>query len=157
MLQDLRVRANQALGTICEESVAHPHKDDEASHPRFFTLIVTHPEDRAARARELIAERSRGLLGRAFSRVFSHLKNLDPHFDFDAAIAPVPRVTQGNLAEWVDVHVDDLVAEFAPEDDTAVIATEEGDADDDDEDDASDSAGGADEGGEDGAEGSASG
>ena len=35
-------------------------------------------------------ERSRGLLARAFSRVFGHLQNLDPLFDFDAAIALVP-------------------------------------------------------------------
>ena len=92
MLQDLRVRANRALETICEESIPHPYEDDDASHLCFFTQIVTRLDDRAARARQLVEERSRGLLGRAFSRVFSHLLNLDPHFDFNAAIAPEPRV-----------------------------------------------------------------
>ena len=73
MLQDLRVRANRALSTICEESAPHPREEDYASHLCFFTEIVMRLEDRAARARELVEEGSRGLLGRAFSRVFSHL------------------------------------------------------------------------------------
>ena len=47
-------------------------------------------EARSVRTDRLMEERSRALLGRAFSRVFSHLRNMDPHFDFDAAIAPVP-------------------------------------------------------------------
>ena len=117
---------------------------------------MTRLEDQATRARELVEERSQGLLGHAFSRVFSHLLNLDPHFDFDAVIAPVPEVIQDNLAGWVDDHVDALVAEFAPEDDAVVFAAEEGDADDDDEGDTSDGAGGMDEDGEDGTEGSGS-
>ena len=62
MLKDLKVRVNRALDTICEEGVSHPHKDDDTSHLRFFTEIVTRLEDRAARARELVEERSRGLL-----------------------------------------------------------------------------------------------
>src|SRR5215216_5612997 len=93
------------------------------------------------RARELIEERSRDLLGRAFSHVFSHLLNMNPHFDFDAVIAPVPGVIHGNLAGWVDEHVNALVAEFAVVDDTVVIVAGGGDADDDDEDDASDNSG----------------
>lgn len=32
MLHDLRARANRALGTICDESAPHPHKNDYASH-----------------------------------------------------------------------------------------------------------------------------
>ena len=143
------------MSTICEESAPHPREEDYASHLRFFTEIVTRLEDRAARARELIEERSCGLLGHAFSRVFSELLNLDPHFDFDAAIASVPRVIQDNLANWVDDHVDALLAEFAPEDDAIMVATGEVEADDADEDHASDSSGGVDEDGEDGAESSA--
>ena len=81
MLQGLGVRANQALSTICEESAPHPREEDYASHLCFFTKIVTRQEDRATRAHELIEERSRGLLARAFSRIFSHLQSLDPHFD----------------------------------------------------------------------------
>ena len=124
------------MGTICDEGAPHPHETDFASHLNFFTNIMTHLENRAARNRELVVERSRGLLGRAFSRVFSHLLNCDPHFNFDAVLAPVPSVIQDNLAGWVDDHVDALVAEFAPKDDMVVIATEgDGAAGDDEEDD----------------------
>jgi hypothetical protein len=51
---------------------------------------VSRLEDQATRTHQLVEERSRDLLGRAFSRVFSHLLSLDPDFDFDAAIAPCP-------------------------------------------------------------------
>ena len=86
------------MSTICEESAPHTHEGDYASHLCFFTEIVTRLEDQVVRARELVEERSCGLPERAFSRIFSHLLNLDPHFDFDSAIAPVPRVIQDNLA-----------------------------------------------------------
>ena len=56
------------------------------------------------------------MLGHAFSRVFSHLQDRDPHFDFDAAIAPVPIAVRGYLARWVD-NVDALVRAFASDDD----------------------------------------
>ena len=105
MLQDLRVRANRELGSICEENVPHPRVEDYAS----YTLL----EDQATRARELVEERSRGLLGCAFSRIFSHLQNLDPHFDFDTAISPVPGAIRDNLSHWVDNHVDAIIREFA--------------------------------------------
>ena len=72
-------------------------------------------------------ERSRGLLGRAFSRVFSHLRNTFPDFDFDAAIAPVPQAIRGDLARWVEDNVDALVRAFASEDDAVVVAADEGD------------------------------
>ena len=55
MLRDLRTRANQALGTIRNEHAPHPHAEDYASHLRFFTDIVTRLENRAERARELVA------------------------------------------------------------------------------------------------------
>ena len=67
MLQDLRVRANRELGPIYEERAPHPHAEDYGSHLRFFTDVVTRLEDLAERARELVEEKSRGLLGRAFS------------------------------------------------------------------------------------------
>ena len=96
MLQDLRTRANQALGTICDEHAPHPHPKDHASHLRFFTDVVTRMENQAERAGELVEEKSRGLLARAFSCIFSHLRNINPNFDFDAAIAPVPEVIRDN-------------------------------------------------------------
>ena len=71
---------------------------DCASHLRFFTDVVTRLEARSDEARRLVEERSRGLLERAFSCVFSHLLNANPDFNFDAAIAPVPTVVRDNLA-----------------------------------------------------------
>ena len=58
MLDDLRTRANQALGAICDEHAPHPHSDDYASHLHFFTTVMTHLEDRAEMARELMDEKS---------------------------------------------------------------------------------------------------
>ena len=36
MLRDLRTKANQALGTICDEHAPHPHAEDYASHLHFL-------------------------------------------------------------------------------------------------------------------------
>ena len=140
MLRDLRTRANQALGTICDEHTPHPHAEDYASHLCFFTDIVTRLGNRAERDRELVEEKSRGLLGRVFSRIFSHLQNINPNFDFDATIAPVPEVIRDNLARWVDDNVDALVRAFASDDDAVVVMEDEGGAVDDGEDSASDGA-----------------
>ena len=76
-------------------------------------------------------KRGCGLLERAFSRVFSHLLNVDPNFDFDAAIAPVPTAVRGDLARWVEDNVDALVRAFTSEDDAVVVVANEGDVVDD--------------------------
>ena len=73
MLEGLRNRANIVLGHICDENAPHPHAYNYASHLCFFADMVTCLESRSERARQLVKERSRGLLGRALSRVFSHL------------------------------------------------------------------------------------
>ena len=99
MLATLRERANAALGNICEAAVSAPRATNYVGNLQFFTNIVTQLEVRSVRANRLVEERSRALLGRAFSRVFSHLQNMDPHFDFDAAIAPVPQAVRGDLAD----------------------------------------------------------
>src|SRR3954469_24529391 len=65
-------------------------------------------------------------IGRTFSRVFSHLHNMDPHVDFDAAIAPVPQAVRGDLADWVENNVDALVRAFTSDDDDVIVATDEG-------------------------------
>ena len=83
MLQGLRVRANNALGAICDESAPHPHESDYASHLNFFTDVVTRMEDQATQACQLVEGRIRGLLGHALSRVFNNLLNRDSHFDFN--------------------------------------------------------------------------
>ena len=72
---------------------------------------------------------SLGTRSRLSSATFS-TKTLD--FDFNAAIAPLPEVVQGDLASWVNDHVDDLIREFA--DDAAVPADGEDGADDDGDD-----------------------
>ena len=66
------------------------------------------------------------MLGRAFSRVFSYLLDRDPHFDFDAAIAPVPIAVWGDLARWVEDNVDALVRAFASDDDGVIVTANEG-------------------------------
>ena len=58
MLQDLRNRANIALGHICDENAPPPHSNDYASHLTFFTDVVTRLEARSDRARRLMEERS---------------------------------------------------------------------------------------------------
>ena len=52
---------------------------------------------------------------------------MDPHFDFDAAIAPVPQAVRDDLAHWVEDNVDALVRAFASDNDNTVVAADEGD------------------------------
>ncbi|KAE8772632.1 hypothetical protein D1007_55326 [Hordeum vulgare] len=61
-------------------------------------------------------EKSHDLLGQAASDVFSHLLRLDPYFDFASVLDPVRETICAALAEWVNVHMEDLVARVAPED-----------------------------------------
>ena len=95
MFEDLRLRANQALSSICEENVPSPLVADDAGYLNFFTKVVSCLEGGAGKARRLVEERSHDLLARAFSLVFSHLLCSDPDFDFEAAIAPIPGAIQG--------------------------------------------------------------
>ena len=83
-------------------------------------------EARSVRADRLVEERSHALLGRAFSRVFSHLRNMDPHFDFNAAIAPVPQAVRDDLAHWVEDNVDALIRAFTSDNDGVIVAADEG-------------------------------
>ena len=107
-----------------------------AGNLQFFTNMVTHLENRSERSRQLVEERSRGLLARAFSRVFSYLQNIDPLFDFDATIAQVPEAVRGDLARWVEDNVDALVRAFTSDDDRVIVAADEGDVVNGGEDDA---------------------
>ena len=127
MLRTLRERANIVLSNICEAAAKEPHETNYAGNLQFFTDVVTLLENRSERSRWLVEERSRALLGRAFSRVFSYLQDRDPHFDFDAVIAPVPIAVRGDLARWVEDNVDALVRAFASDDDGVVVGTNEGD------------------------------
>ena len=76
------------MGNICEAAAEELHEANYAGNLQFFTRVVTLLESRSERSHWLVEERSRALLGRAFSRVFSYLQGRDPHFDFDAAISP---------------------------------------------------------------------
>ena len=73
MLRTLRERANTALGNICEAAAMEPHEASYTGNLQFFTDVVTLLENHSERSRWLVEERSRALLERAFSRVFSHL------------------------------------------------------------------------------------
>ena len=116
------------MGNICEAAVGEPHAVNYAGNLQFFTDVVTQLEARSTRADRLVEERSRALLRRAFSRVFSHLRNMDPHFDFDAAIATVPQAVRGDLAHWVEDNVDALIRAFASDNDGMTVAADEGGA-----------------------------
>ena len=142
MLQTLRERANTALGYICEAAAKEPHEVNYAGNLQFFTDVVMLLENKSERSHWLVEERSRALLGHAFSRVFSYLQDRDPHFDFDAAIAPVPIAVRGDLARWVEDNMDALVRAFASDDDGVVVGANEGDVVDDPGDDGSAGGGG---------------
>ena len=141
ILRTLRERANTALVNIYDATTEQPHVTNYAGNLQFFTDVVTHLENCSERAHHLVEERSRGLLARAFSRVFSHLQNIDPHFDFDAAIASVPKAIRGDLARWVEDNVDALVRAFTSDDDGVVVAADEVDMVNDGEDGANDGEG----------------
>ena len=114
------------MNNICEAAAKEPYETNYAGNLQFFTNVVTLLENRSERSHWLVEERSRALLGRAFSRVFNYLQDRDPHFDFDAAIAPVPIAIRSDLAQWVEDNVDALVRAFATDDDGVVVAADEG-------------------------------
>ena len=116
-----------ALGNICKAAVDQPHAVNYAGNLQFFTNMVMQLEARSVGANRLVEERSRALLGHTFSRIFSHLQNMFPNFDFDATIAPVPQAVRGDLARWVEDNMDALVRAFASDNDNAVVAADEGD------------------------------
>ena len=64
-----------------------------------------------------------GVLFPASSVIF---RTWTPHFDFDAAIAPVPLAIRGNLAHWVEDNVDALLRAFTADDDGVVMVADEG-------------------------------
>lgn len=71
MFQALGLRSIRSLSSICNENVASPLVADDASYLSFFTKVMECLEGGSRRAGRLIEEKSRDLLARAFSRVFS--------------------------------------------------------------------------------------
>ncbi|KAE8799447.1 hypothetical protein D1007_25215 [Hordeum vulgare] len=115
MFQSLEGRASRALSDICGEGVSSPLVLDNGGHLGFFLRVVERFESGAEKAHTLVEERSRNLLGQGASDVFSHLLRLDPNFDFAAVLDLVPETIRAAQAEWVEVHVEDLVIRLAPE------------------------------------------
>ncbi|KAE8820774.1 hypothetical protein D1007_01082 [Hordeum vulgare] len=67
------------------------------------------------KALALTEEKSRDLLSQVALDIFSDLLRLDPDFDFAEVLDPVSETVRAALAEWVNVHMEDLVARLAPE------------------------------------------
>ena len=115
MFWSLERRATRALSDICGKCVSGPLIPDDSKCLGFFYRIVEHLEAGAEKALALAEEKSCNLLGQAALDVFSHLLRLDPDFDFASVLDPVPETICAALAEWVEVHVEDLVTRLAPE------------------------------------------
>ncbi|KAE8816597.1 hypothetical protein D1007_05939 [Hordeum vulgare] len=111
----LERRASRTLSDICGESASGPLVPDDAGYLGFFLRIMERLEVGSAKALTLAEEKSRDLLRQAASDVFSHILRLDPDFDFAEVLDSVPETFHAALAEWVEVHVEDLVARLAPE------------------------------------------
>ncbi|KAE8766246.1 hypothetical protein D1007_62688 [Hordeum vulgare] len=114
MFRSLERRATRALSDICGKGVSGPLTPDDSRCLGFFYLLVEHLEAGVEKALALTEEMSYDLLGQAASDIFSHLLRLDPNFDFASVLDPLPETIQA-LAEWVEVHVEDLVTSLAPE------------------------------------------
>ncbi|KAE8799161.1 hypothetical protein D1007_25547 [Hordeum vulgare] len=110
MFQGFERRAHQALGFICRGSILSPLVPDEAGYLDFFTKVVERLEAGTQEVGALIEEECRDLLSQALTHVFTHLFHTYPHFDFEAAMAPVPDATCGALGKAVKDHVDALSA-----------------------------------------------
>ncbi|KAE8803945.1 hypothetical protein D1007_20101 [Hordeum vulgare] len=110
MFQSLERRASRALSDICGESAPGPLVPDGAWYLGFFLRVVERLEAGSAKAPALSKEKSRDLLSQAACEAFSHLLRLNPYFDFTEVLDPVPETVHAALAEWVEVHVEDLVA-----------------------------------------------
>ncbi|KAE8792090.1 hypothetical protein D1007_33414 [Hordeum vulgare] len=115
MFQGLGWRASRALASICGGSVSSPLVSDDVCYLDFFTKVMERFEAGAQQVGVLIEEESRDLVSQALTRLFSNLLRSNPHFDFEAAMAPVPKAICGALGKAVRDHVESLRAQFAPD------------------------------------------
>ncbi|KAE8789330.1 hypothetical protein D1007_36505 [Hordeum vulgare] len=113
MFQSLERRTSRALSDICGKGVSSPVDPDNASYLGFFFRVLECLEAGAENAHALAEEKSRDLLGQAASNVFNHLLRLDPDYDFATVLGPVQEKIRAALAEWVKVHVKDLVTSLS--------------------------------------------
>ncbi|KAE8815414.1 hypothetical protein D1007_07149 [Hordeum vulgare] len=114
MFQSLYGRVSRALSDIYDEGVPGPLVPDDGGYLVFFVRVMERLEAGTEKAHALAEEKSRDLIGQGASHVFSHLLCLKPDFDFAAVLDPVPETICATLAEWVNIHVEDLVARLAP-------------------------------------------
>ena len=114
MFRALELRARRALGSISKEDVSSPLETHDGSYLDFFSKLVERLEVGAKKVGGIIEEESRDLLTQAATRIFSHLLNADPNFDFGKVIAPVPEEVRDTLGKAVEDHVDALHEHFAP-------------------------------------------
>ncbi|KAE8798874.1 hypothetical protein D1007_25842 [Hordeum vulgare] len=115
MFQSIEGRDTWALSDICGEGVSSTLVPDDGGYLGFFLRVVARLDAGAEKAHALAEEESCDLLGQGASDVFSHLLHLNPDFDFAVVLGPVPETIRVTLAEWVEVHVKDLVTRLAPE------------------------------------------
>ncbi|KAE8799601.1 hypothetical protein D1007_24980 [Hordeum vulgare] len=115
MFRSLEGRAYRALSDICGVGVSGPLVPDDGGYLGFFLHVVERLEADAEKSHALVEEKSRDLLGQGASDILIHLLLLDPDFDFTVVLDPVPETIRAALAEWVEVHVVDLVARLTPE------------------------------------------
>ncbi|KAE8797751.1 hypothetical protein D1007_27028 [Hordeum vulgare] len=103
------------MSDICSDGVSSPLVPDDAGCLGFFFRGLECLEAGAKKAHTLVGEKSHDLLGQAASDVLSHLLRLDPDFDVVVVLGPVQETIRAAMAEWVEVHVEDLVRRLAPE------------------------------------------
>ncbi|KAE8812241.1 hypothetical protein D1007_10850 [Hordeum vulgare] len=115
MFWSLERRASRTLSDICGEGVNGPLISDDSGYLGFFYRVMEHLEAGAEKALALAEDKRCDLFGQATSDVFNHLLHLDPDFDFASVLDSVPKTICAALAEWVEVHVEDLVTSFALE------------------------------------------
>ncbi|KAE8787130.1 hypothetical protein D1007_38906 [Hordeum vulgare] len=115
MFRSLERRASRAVSDIYGEGVSGPLIPDDSGYLGFFYRPMEHLEAGAEKALALAEEKSRDLLRQDALDVFNHLLRLDPNFDFALVLDPVPETVRAALAEWVVVHVEDLMTRLAPE------------------------------------------
>ncbi|KAE8806117.1 hypothetical protein D1007_17719 [Hordeum vulgare] len=115
MFRSLEGRASRALGDMCGEGVSGPLVPNDGGYLGFLLRIMERLEAGAKKSLVLVEEKSPDLLAQGASDVLSHLLHLDPDFDFATVLDPVPEMIHAALAEWVEVHVEDLVTRLGPE------------------------------------------
>ncbi|KAE8779570.1 hypothetical protein D1007_47409 [Hordeum vulgare] len=115
MFQSLEVRASRDLSDICDKGVSSPLVPGDGGYLGFFLHVVERLETGAEKAHALAEEKNPDLLGQGSSDVFIHLLRLDPDFNFAVVLDPMLETVRAALAEWVEVHVEDLVTRIAPE------------------------------------------